>query len=441
MSKEKSGCNWAAAFSLGALAALVLAFMPLGFEPWVHLAMGRTADTFGTIPDRNIFVYTLDAAKEMAILGWLGQWWLYKVHQLLDWHGVLALRGLIAFLAVVICALSSRTGKERVGQLALGVLALVLTIPIGPALFGGLLLLLVLVLLRPVFFGEAKKRAFLVPLLMPLMVHVDGVFALVVLLTIGWAIEARTRNAAALAILTSAATFVNPRGFEVWLLAFEQFTLPGLSATLLGLLAFWLWKDGSRGWPWALIAVFVAFRPELIGFGMLAMMMMLKPAEQTAIKIPKIALAAILTVSLLAQPLWAWWSPITELVGIGRHSERDFGAISKKVPLDAVRIIQSWGSRACVLHPPELAGVLMFELGKEPYPMLFTGPEAVPDLVNANIYGLVREDTTVALGLVHQFSIKAALIPAADIGLGKFLVDEMRFQKVHEDGAYVLYGR
>jgi hypothetical protein len=80
-----------------ALMAIALALLPLrSWDYWWHLAMGRLFDASGVIPQANYFLYTLDAATPYVVQPWLGQWLLFRLHELGGLDLVLLLRDLLA---------------------------------------------------------------------------------------------------------------------------------------------------------------------------------------------------------------------------------------------------------------------------------------------------------------------------------------------------------
>jgi hypothetical protein len=80
-----------------ALMAIVLALLPLrSWDYWWHIAMGRLFNSSGVVPKANYFLYTLDATTPYFVQPWLGQWMLFRLHELGGLELVLLLRDLLA---------------------------------------------------------------------------------------------------------------------------------------------------------------------------------------------------------------------------------------------------------------------------------------------------------------------------------------------------------
>lgn len=64
-----------------ALIFLYLGLLPLrAWDYWWHITVGRLVDHYGSVPDANHFLYTMEASAPSFIQPWLSQWLLFWVH-------------------------------------------------------------------------------------------------------------------------------------------------------------------------------------------------------------------------------------------------------------------------------------------------------------------------------------------------------------------------
>lgn len=437
--------NWGLGLLLMAATMAVLAFIPVGLEPWSHLAMGRVADIFGTIPDRNVYVYALEPGTKVGTLEWLGQWWMYKIYGVLGLHGLMALRATLAGLAL---GLAVVVGRVPLIPALLATFGMAVGAAMTPAMFGGFALVLASLIIVAV--AQAKIRSgwlFLLILPAAVLVHVDGVFVVIAALAL-WAAKTRgMRWAWVGAALVVVATLVNPRNVEVWWLAARQFHVVGLtdvaSVLLVGLAVVYAFRQTTsleQRFLVGLVGLFAFFRIELAAYAILVIGVFSGAQEKSRVPIWLAGLSVVFAVML--QPLWAWWPNVAGALGIGRDSGPYARVMAQSVPHEPVQIVKSWGGRAVVLNTTETAGLWMFELGEQPYPMIFAGPKHLRELRNREMVELTLKDVQVLRGVLHQYDVRAALLPKSGVeeAIG-FIQAEPRWRMAWEDEKWVLFTR
>lgn len=211
---------------------------------WWHLKIGEMIYTTHTIPDTNMFAWTLPADAPFTYGAWLGELLLYLLHRMGGLPLVTFARNLLVLLAFW---LAGWTARERSGSWRLTAPALALAggmslnnLIVRPQIWAFPLFALYLWLLNRHAAcraarseAECRRKArwlFLLPLLMAFWVNVHGSFvlglALVGIFVVGEAIQALLRepgarswrDVGALAgtgALTALATLANPRGVGI----------------------------------------------------------------------------------------------------------------------------------------------------------------------------------------------------------------------------------
>lgn len=111
------------------LTAAAFGLFPLrSWDYWWHVIMGRVGRAAGTIPDKNYFLYTLDASAESIIQPWLSQRLLSHAHELLGLSGVLLGRNLMAVVGVA--ALTFLVHRARVSWRTSSLAVLLVSVPV-----------------------------------------------------------------------------------------------------------------------------------------------------------------------------------------------------------------------------------------------------------------------------------------------------------------------
>lgn len=211
---------------------------------WWHLKIGEIIYTTHTIPNTNMFAWTLPADAPFTYGAWLGELLLYLLYRMGGLPLVTFARNLLVLLALW---LVGRTARERSGSWRLTAPALALAggmslnnLIVRPQIWAFPLFALYLWLLnRTTAWGAARSEAecrrkagwlLLLPLLMAFWVNVHGSFvlglALVGIFAGGEALRALLRGPDALpwrrvgilfgiGALTALATLANPRGIGI----------------------------------------------------------------------------------------------------------------------------------------------------------------------------------------------------------------------------------
>jgi hypothetical protein len=189
-----------------------------------------------------------------------------------------------------------------------------------------------------------------------------------------------------------------------------------------------------------LVGLFAFFRIELAAYAILVIGVFSGAQEKSRVPIWLACLSVVFAV--LLQPLWAWWPGVAGALGIGRDSGPYAGVMAQSVPHEPVQIVKSWGGRAVVLNTTETAGLWMFELGEQPYPMIFSGPKHLRELRNQEMAELALKDVQVLRGVLHQYDVRAALLPKSgvDDAIG-FIQAEPRWRMAWENERWVLFTR
>lgn len=187
-----------------AVVTLAIAAKPIPpHDYWWHLAFGRYIATTGSIPDRNLFLYTLPADAPFHDLPWLAQWLMYQLYAVAGHHGnaiALAVLVLGAWLVVVDTGLRRSRDVRAVAVVAsLGALLATPTLMARTQMFAFPLYALSLFVTFGVVDGWLRPRALwlLVPVT-ALWANVHGSFVLApaLLLLVGGAhlLERRLRG-------------------------------------------------------------------------------------------------------------------------------------------------------------------------------------------------------------------------------------------------------
>lgn len=121
---------WVVLPIVGALVAATLEPIP-PHDYWWHLVMGRLIAATGSVPDANLFLYTLSADAPFIDQPWLGQWIMWQAFDSLGHSGSILLRNvlLVASFALIVATAWRRSQDARAAG-ALGLLAAILCYPV-----------------------------------------------------------------------------------------------------------------------------------------------------------------------------------------------------------------------------------------------------------------------------------------------------------------------
>jgi hypothetical protein len=232
-----------------------LALMPLrSWDYWWHIAFGRVISATHEMPLYNHFLYTLPAEAPSYVQAWLSQWALYELHELLGLHGILILRNTVGAIAFTILGLwaAKRADSAPVGGIlgCIGAVFGFFCVAARTHLLAWPLYLLVL----PLAYAVRKRRwptaaLALLPLISVGWANLHGTFlvpTLVGLAFTGAAVadrvfgrtpygENETKRLLAWVGATATsfgATFLNPRGAEIYLYLVDLPTNPENLATV-----------------------------------------------------------------------------------------------------------------------------------------------------------------------------------------------------------------
>jgi hypothetical protein len=246
---------------VGAIVAATLEPIP-PHDYWWHLAMGRLIDATGTVPDSNIFLYTMPADSPFLDQPWLGQLTMWRMYDLAGHGGTVLLRNLLllASFALVVVTAWRRSGDARVTG-ALGLLAVALAYPtltVRTRMFAFLPFVAVLWSTFGVADGRLGRRWLIVPPIATLFwanVHGSFVLAPAIVFGVGAGLvvqhyldEGRLNRSAlrdftvsGIAVLSAGA--LTPYGWEAYEYVFQL----AISSNVATSVSEWMPPDVSKG--------------------------------------------------------------------------------------------------------------------------------------------------------------------------------------------------
>lgn len=246
---------------VGAIVAATLEPIP-PHDYWWHLAMGRLIDARGTIPDTNIFLYTMAADTPFLDQPWLGQLAMWTAYDVAGHTGTVLLRNLLltASFALLIGTTWRRSRDARVTG-ALVLLAVALAFPVltvRTRMFAFLPFVALLWAVFGVADGTLRRPWLVVPPLATLFwVNVHGSFVLAPALVFGVGgslvvqrfLEDRTVDRAVVrdwtiaGIGVLAAGALNPHGWDAYAYVFQL----AIESNVATSVSEWLPPDPAEG--------------------------------------------------------------------------------------------------------------------------------------------------------------------------------------------------
>ncbi len=454
------------------LAAMAFGLLPLrSWDYWWHISFGRLFDQWDRIPGAAHVLYTVPSDATSVVQPWLAQWLLFLLHDGIGLEAVLVLRNLVAagvFLLVTWLAIrrseSPMIGAVLTALMAIGVSHAVISVrtyllvlPLFATLFvvgygirGGRLPRW-LMLLWPVFTVAWANLhgSFLMPTI------IAGAFGAAALLDgvmerdKGWKLNLVLWGGTAIASL--AATYGNPRGFDIYAYLYQVATNPTIQATVsewqpttfsnpptLGpiVIASVVVAAGLMVWKRRQIdPVDVIF---LLGFGFLALKeargilwwvmvwpVIVAPYLRGLVERVKTeqhnfvgALAAVVLIAgaITLQPIHvkhADWVVELEPIPV-RDRDPYRGRVAAETPVEPAQIMARWGFVPRMFHDLRYAGYLMWELDKDGVPDEAFFVDARIELPPEEIWNLFDLTTTgnIWRGVFKQYGVQNVVLDA-----------------------------
>ena len=202
---------------------------------WWHLKIGELIFKQGTVPQSNLFAWTLPADAPFHYGAWLGDYLLYAVYRLGELELVIFARNLLIGLAFWLTAFTARrhSGSWRLAALVVGLISLMTlnNLVVRPQIWAWLpFALFVLILNETAFRRLPAGWLALLPLLMAFWVNIHGSFILGGVLIgvhfVGEALQTLLKPAIErnwrlsgdfllAGVSSGAAMLLNPRGFGI----------------------------------------------------------------------------------------------------------------------------------------------------------------------------------------------------------------------------------
>lgn len=409
-----------------------MAVLPLrSWDYWWHISFGRMIAATHEMPLYNHFLYTMPADAPSYVQAWLSQWALYEIHHNFGLHTVLIIRN--AFAAIAYTFLGMWAAKRANSAALGGILACAgavfgfYCIAARTHLLAWPLFLVVLPIAYGVRHGKLPRSALgALPLLSIAWVNLHGTFMIPTLVSLAFfgaevadiVLGRRGRDLSrpgvwlATMVASFAATFVNPRGYEVYLYLVDLPTNPEnlktvtewFSATplfppffgaffwfllvvtlglmyrarkdldfadlfiLLGFSA--LAIQHSRALLWVGLAFPIVAAPYVRSFG--RFFENDAEASQSSEVLPVVIAVALVVTPLVLQP-WGFRTPLAAQVQpIPTRTEPPLaGLVSAKTPIDAAEMLKGKEDLR-IFHDHQYPGFLLYWLGTaEPKQMVF----------------------------------------------------------------------
>lgn len=405
-------CGW-----VWTLLAVVAATLPLrNWDYWFHLTVGRLLSTHRAIPNENLFGYSAPQETPVLIHAWIGEYWLYELHDMGGLVATLAVRNgstLVAWACIGWCVyrLTDRHVVAAAASMLIGGIGFLAGAGFaGPqvfvfAPFGVLAMLFVAAL-------SWERGLWVLPLATALLtafwVNAAPNFwapAVMALCFAGAAQvqgKSRHRNFYAAAVVCSfAAMFIHPLGPRVFL------------ALLLG--------AGAE--TWIVLGVPLLLSPLLRA---------LPRVERTfASPVTKYAALSVLLLSAAAAIALQPWSdehraiPAAVFGDAVRQQPPLQGYGPSNTPVEAVEVLKSWGSQPRVYAAAHLSGYILYELQSPHHPerIVWPVPDWPPNDEVIEMKRAMESDREVFRGIFKQLDVRAVIVtpelgPIADFVVG-----------------------
>ena len=417
---DRNGVIWWALLP-AILAALGYALLPVqSWDYWWHVTIGRLIADTGAVPDRALFLYTMESDAPSVLQPWASQWFLYVIHDTFGLRANLLLRGVVigASFGGATWWGARRSGRPMTAGLV-GVAGLVLAFPfldLRTSLFALPLFVMVVGVAEAVGDGAlAGGWIWSIPFVALAWANLHGSFLLPAVVCATYAVSGlversrgaaesgtRPRRWAGCAALSLVAPVVNPNGVDVYRYVYDVATDPVVQSTVTEWFPTTPFFPTFAGPIFYLILVAAALalweqRDELVaadvilivGFGILAATqarglvwfgLLLPPALAPYLRLQTTrwrpsdrtatagkSLAALGGAVVLAlQPVWPWWSSVvTSYRAVPVRDDAPYrGAVPSEAPVEAIDALTSDGSETLprIFHDERYAGFLLFHL-------------------------------------------------------------------------------
>jgi hypothetical protein len=379
------------------LSAVVAAVPLRNWDYWYHAAVGRLLAQHRAVPTSNVFGFSAPADTPVLISSWLGDYWLFRLHEMGGLVPSIATRNfcvMACWAAIAWCVyrLSDNNGRAAAIEVALaGFTFLALCAFAGPQMFAWPLfgaLAAVLVASR----SWTKARWLVVPVtgvVAALWANLaDGFWVPAVMAAI-FAGAARLQKESPLpyllaAVVGAAGMLATPHG-------------PGIARALFS-------PTGLE--TWLVLGAAVALGP------------LLRSARPMLHEVPALAGAAvcglIVIISIVLQPISGHHSAIPAAV-FGeqvRQQQPLMGYGPADTPIEAVELLRTRGGQPRVYASPHLSGYLLYELQDphRPAPIVWGVPDHPESDKAAKVHATLGTDPEVTRGVLHQLDIKAVIV-------------------------------
>lgn len=411
------------------IVALVAAALPLrNWDYWFDLTVGRLLALYHAIPAQNVFGFSSPPSTPIFVHTWIGDFWLYTLHQQGGLVAALAARNLCALTALALLAWCTYRLTERnavataIGVLASGLAFLAVSGFAGPQIFSwplfGILAALSVASLT------SRRLIWVVPLAFALgtgfWANASPNFWVPPLLAGSFALVARHRGETRRAW---------------WFVAAVVTSIAAMFVTPLGVRVFEALFNGTGAESWLILAAPLVLAPIADRIPRWT-----RPVGRWVVVV---AVALLAAAALSVQP-WSDAHRAIPAMVFGddvRQTDplRGYGPAS--VPVEAVEVLRSWGSQPRVYAEPHLSGYLLYELQDptSPAPIVWPVPDRPPTDEIAALSRAIETQPEVFRGAFRQFGVQAVLVTPGLGQLGAFIASAPDWQKVGEWPSGALY--
>ncbi len=379
--------------------ALVAAALPLrNWDYWFHITVGRLLDVHHAIPATNVFGYSAPPTTSVFLHTWIGDYWLYSLHEFGGLVATVLARNLCALTALALLAWCTYRlgGRHAVATsvltLAGGLAFFAISGFAGPQMFVWPLF----GLLAAMFVASRSwQRMWLVPVV-------------TVAATAFWANTAPNFWApvALAAVFAGVAQFTGDPRRRNWYIAAALLAPIAMLATPLGTRIFLALLNGTGSEAWLLLAAPLALSP-LVGAA---------PRFERRIPRPP-QIAAVLGMACVALAVQPWSDahssiPAAVFGDAVRQTDPLRGLGPSNTPVEAVELLKSWGSQPHVYAAPHLSGYLLYELQnpQTPSAIVWSVPDRAASEELAKTERAMQTDREILRGVFHQLDVKAVIV-------------------------------
>lgn len=394
------------------IVGLIAAALPLrNWDYWFHITVGRLIATHGALPSQNVFGYSAPIETPVLVHAWIGELWLYELHQFGGLAAALGARNACALtvwgmLAWCVYRLSDRHAAATAALVVVfGVVFLAVTGFTGPQMF-----------VWPVF-------GVLTMLFVASRTWERRHWTLAVATGLGalfWANAAPNFwvPAALAAIFAGVAQFEGASSRRNWCLLAAAVGIAAMFATPQGAGALISLLRGEALATWLVLGAPLGLAPVVRAF--------LPTFEPSIHRIAAAVVVAFVVVTTVAVQPWSEAHQAIPLLVFGDAVRSDpplRGYGPSTIPVEAVEVLKSWGSQPRVYAAPHLSGYLLFELQDPAAPQrqVWPVPDWSPTDDVVELERALTSNAEVFRGVLQQFDVRAVILTPELGGVAPYL--------------------